>query len=157
MEHSYEMTWIPLCALFISNRCKSKSHESHWCTLPTYTVNVISGKSLYSLLCVCTLSVCVSVCGVLQQWGCWVLCVCVRTGAAGCVVRTCGRTPCCERPRSAGSLFSWSPRHRPLPCHPSLPRWTKSWVPREGSDGHFPPILTPETELLTACPRDTPS
>lgn len=113
---------------------------------------VESGTSAF-LLRVCTLNVCV----ILQQWGCWVRCACVRTDVAGCAGRTCGWTPCCGRPGSAVSWFSWSPQSRPLPCLPSPPSWTKSWAPREGSDGHFPPILTPATEPLTACPPDTPS
>lgn len=94
---------------------------------------------------------------VLQQWGCWVRCACVRTDVAGCAVRTCGWTPCCGRPGSAGSWFSWSPQSRPLPCLPSPPRWIKSWLPRERSVGHFPPILTSASGPLTACPPDTPS
>lgn len=96
------------------------------------------------------------VCVVLQQWGCWALCVAVRTNVAGCAARTCGWTPCCGTPASARSWFSWSPRSRPLLGLLSPPNWTEGWTPRERSDGHFPPILTCETEPLTACPPNTP-
>lgn len=160
--HSYEMTWMPL-VLYLSPtdvKVKLMSHISaSSLDTPIHCLQNHQRWKLESVLpCyVSVLKVCVYMCGVLQQWGCWVPCVCVRTGVAGCAEKTCGRTPCCGRPGSAGSWFSWSPQYRPLPCLPSPPRWTKSWVPREGSDAHFPPILTPEIELLTACPRDTPS
>lgn len=97
------------------------------------------------------------VCVVLQRWGCWVRCACVGTGVAGCAVRTCGWIPCCGTPGSAGSWSSWSPQCRPHPCLPSPPNWIEGWMPREGSGGRFPSILTSESGPLTACPPNTPS
>lgn len=96
------------------------------------------------------------VCVVLQQWGCWALCVDVRTNVAGCAARTCGWILCCGTPATARSWFSWSPRSRPLLGLPAPPNWTEGWTPREKSAGRFPPILTCESEPLTACPPDTP-
>lgn len=124
------------------------------CVIILFVTGISSGRSCQCFPVVC-FTVCV--CVILQQWGCWVRCACVRTDVADCAVRTCGWTPCCGRPGSAGSWFSWSPQSRPLLCLPFPPNWIKKWAPRGGSDVRFPPIQIPVTEPPSACPPDTPS